>query len=66
MAAWHGKDVFEHMEKHHVQVMASSGRTVAEEMPDAYKDIDSVVAAVEIAGLSRNVARLKPHLVVKG
>ena len=45
--------------------MATSGRTVAEEMPDAYKDVDIVVQAVEEAGLA-HVARLKPGLVIKG
>lgn len=46
--------------------MASSGRTVAEEMPDAYKDVDKVVDAVEDAKLAGKVARLKPRLVIKG
>jgi tRNA-splicing ligase RtcB len=35
-------------------------------MPDAYKDVDVVVAAVEEARLANRVARLKPHLVMKG
>ena len=46
--------------------MATSGRTVAEEMPDAYKDVDKVVDAVEEAQLAGKVARLKPRLVIKG
>ncbi|MES2122293.1 MAG: RtcB family protein, partial [Chlamydiota bacterium] len=49
-----------------VVVMASSYRTIAEEMPDAYKDVDEVVNAVQEAGLAKMVARLKPHLVIKG
>ena len=40
--------------------------TLAEEMPDAYKDIDEVVDAVHGAGLSKKVARLKPIGVIKG
>ena len=48
------------------QVMATSKRTIAEEMPDAYKDVDAVVAATEEAGLANRVARLKPTLVLKG
>jgi tRNA-splicing ligase RtcB len=39
---------------------------VAEEMPDAYKDVDEVVKAVQEAGLANMVARLVPHLVLKG
>lgn len=46
--------------------MAASMRTVAEEMPDAYKNVDEVVEAVEEAGLAKRVARLRPRLVVKG
>ncbi|MBU0610324.1 MAG: RtcB family protein, partial [Armatimonadetes bacterium] len=40
--------------------------TLAEEAPDAYKDVDRVVAVCEQAGLSRKVARLRPLAVVKG
>ncbi|MBR9987659.1 MAG: RtcB family protein [Desulfosarcina sp.] len=40
--------------------------TLAEEMPDAYKDIDVVVDAVHGAGLSKKVARLRPMGVIKG
>jgi tRNA-splicing ligase RtcB len=40
--------------------------TLAEEMPEAYKDIDEVVGAVHGAGLSKKVARLRPIGVIKG
>ncbi len=40
--------------------------TLAEEMPDAYKDISKVVGVVHGAGISRKVARLRPIAVVKG
>ncbi len=63
---WRGVDLFQHMAGKGVIVCASSKRTVAEEMPDAYKDVDAVVEAVEEAGLAKRVARLKPHLVIKG
>ncbi|MBS0616300.1 MAG: RtcB family protein [Verrucomicrobia bacterium] len=66
MKTWQGKNVFEHMAKEGITVLASSGRTVAEEMPDAYKNVDEVVEAVEHAQLASRVARLKPSLVVKG
>jgi len=43
------------------------GRTgLAEEQPDAYKDIDRIVNIVHAAGLSRKVARLCPLGVIKG
>ncbi len=66
MKHWHGKDLIKYMAGQGVQVMAMSPKTIAEEMPDAYKDVDSVVAAVQEAGLARMVARLRPHLVIKG
>ncbi len=39
---------------------------LAEEQPEAYKDIDVVVDVVHRAGLARKVARLRPMGVVKG
>ena len=48
-------------------VARASGRdSLAEEMPEAYKDVQRVVEVVERAGLSRVVARLRPLGVVKG
>jgi tRNA-splicing ligase RtcB len=47
-------------------IRGASRATVAEEIPDAYKDVAAVVDAVETAGLSRKVARLKPLGVIKG
>ncbi|MCK4935177.1 MAG: RtcB family protein, partial [Simkaniaceae bacterium] len=66
MKSWQGKDLIKYMEKEGVSVMASSGRTVAEEMPDAYKNVDTVVEAVQEAGLANKVIRMKPQLVIKG
>nr|WP_173405752.1 RtcB family protein [Streptomyces sp. SID5468] len=54
------------LEAHGVAVRASSWRGLAEEAPQAYKDVDEVVAAAEGAGLCRKVARLVPLGVVKG
>ncbi len=39
--------------------------TIAEEMPDAYKDVDAVVEAVEEAGLANRVVKLRPALVIR-
>jgi len=49
-----------------ITVMAKGKRTIAEEAPDAYKDIDRVVEVVHRAGISKKVARLKPLCVIKG
>lgn len=66
MAFWKGKNAVESMLSQGVQVAAHSYRTIAEEMPDAYKDVDMVVDAVQESGLAKKVARLKPSLVLKG
>ncbi|MBN1444545.1 MAG: RtcB family protein [Candidatus Omnitrophica bacterium] len=43
-----------------------SGKGLAEEMPEAYKDIDEVIEIVEGAGLSGKIARMVPLAVIKG
>ncbi len=40
--------------------------TVAEEMPEAYKDVADVVDVVVTAGIAKKVARLEPLGVIKG
>jgi len=48
-------------------IARARGRTgLAEEQPDAYKDVDAVVDCVAAAGISKKVARLKPMGVIKG
>jgi tRNA-splicing ligase RtcB len=66
MKDWRGKDLIAYMAEKGVKVLASSGETVAEEMPDAYKPIDLVVKASQEAALADIVAKLHPHLVIKG
>lgn len=48
-------------------IVRSKGReTIAEEMPEAYKDVNEVVDVVHGAGISKKVCRLRPLGVVKG
>jgi tRNA-splicing ligase RtcB len=49
-----------------ILIRAASLRTQQEEIADAYKDVAGVVEAVEDAGLSTVVARLRPMAVIKG
>jgi tRNA-splicing ligase RtcB (3'-phosphate/5'-hydroxy nucleic acid ligase) len=49
-----------------ITVRADSSRGLAEEAPEAYKDVERVVEVVERAGLAARVARLRPIGVVKG
>jgi len=64
--AWRGRSVFEEMKARGVHVLAAGVATVAEEMPDAYKDVAEVVGVVHGAGLSTRVAQLRPLGVIKG
>lgn len=66
LKSWKGKDLKAHMQSQGVKVLASSTRTIAEEMPDAYKDVDIVVDAVQEAKLANKVAKLIPGAVIKG
>ena len=54
------------LEEHGILVRGSSRRGLAEEKPEAYKDIDAVIETSHHAGLARKVARLIPLGVVKG
>ena len=54
------------LEARGIVVRALSARGLAEEAPQAYKDVDRVVEIVERAGLAARVARLRPIGVVKG
>ena len=61
-----GRDLFQEMKDRGVTLMATGRRTVAEEMPEAYKNVDAVVEAIAMAGISQKVARLRPVGVIKG
>lgn len=61
-----GRRLLEELEERGVVVRAAGMGTVAEEMPEAYKDVSDVVDVVERAGLCRKVARLRPIGVIKG
>ncbi len=64
--AWRGRNTVNYMASQGVTVLATSQRTIAEEMPDAYKDVRAVVDAVEEAKCAKKVAGFKPQLVIKG
>ena len=61
-----GRSIQRDLEKQGIFVRAEGRRTLNEEVPEAYKDVDEVVKVVDAAGLSRRVARLRPIGVVKG
>jgi len=49
-----------------VTLLCENKRTIKEEAPQAYKDIDLVIEAVCGAGLARVVAMMRPLAVLKG
>jgi tRNA-splicing ligase RtcB len=49
-----------------IEVRARTPSIVAEEAPEAYKDVDNVIRLTDNAGLARPVARLTPLAVNKG
>lgn len=61
-----GRSIWREMEDRGIIVRATGRGTLAEEMPEAYKDISNVVDVVHNAGLSKKVARLRPLGVIKG
>jgi tRNA-splicing ligase RtcB len=46
--------------------MAASRATMAEEIPEAYKDVSDVVETIAGAGIAIPVVRLKPFALIKG
>lgn len=63
---WRGRQVIDELAARGILIRSPSMRGVAEEAPDAYKDVSAVVDAADAAGLARKVARLEPILCVKG
>lgn len=61
-----GSELREELEARGIHVQAGSLPGLAEEAPQAYKDVDEVVETVARAGIARKVARLRPVAVVKG
>ena len=61
-----GRSIRREMEDRGVLVMSAAKGTLAEEIPEAYKNIDEVVNVVHGAGLSRKVARLRAVGCIKG
>ena len=61
-----GRSLLDEMTERGVVVRAAGMATVAEEMPEAYKDVADVVDVVDRAGIARKVAQLRPLGVVKG
>ena len=66
MRTWQGRAVVDDLAARGIVVRSPSMRGIAEEAPEAYKDVSAVVDAAHAAGLARKVARLEPLVCIKG
>ncbi|MCX4187281.1 RtcB family protein [Methylophaga sp. OBS4] len=63
---WRGREIVDQLASRGIIIRSPSMRGVAEEAPEAYKDVRAVVDAAEYAGLANKVARLAPLVCIKG
>jgi len=63
---WQGRDVVRSLKEAGIIIRSPSMRGVAEEAPQAYKEVSEVVESAHQANLSRKVAKLKPMVCIKG
>jgi tRNA-splicing ligase RtcB len=63
---WHGRQVQDELAARGILVKSPSLRGIAEEAPQAYKDVAEVIESADAARLTRKVARLEPLICVKG
>ena len=61
-----GRRLRQELQDRGIFVRASGKLTMAEEMPEAYKDVTEVVNAAHGSGISKRVAKLRPIAVIKG
>ena len=61
-----GRSILQELADQGIVVMAAGRRTVAEEAPEAYKDVRDVVDTIQAAGIAQKVAELRPVGVIKG
>lgn len=61
-----GRKIAKELENKGIIVKSDGAETLAEEMPDAYKDVADVVQVVDEAGIAKKVAKLTPLGVIKG
>ncbi|MFW6188962.1 MAG: RtcB family protein [Planctomycetota bacterium] len=61
-----GRNLERELAQKGISVEYEGRSTLAEEMSEAYKDVDSVVDVMHDSGITRKVARLRPMGVVKG
>jgi tRNA-splicing ligase RtcB len=61
-----GRSIGRELEQKGIFVRSTGRETLAEEAPEAYKNVNDVVHVVHEAGISKRVCRMRPLCVVKG
>jgi tRNA-splicing ligase RtcB (3'-phosphate/5'-hydroxy nucleic acid ligase) len=63
---FNGEKIKKELYEKNIEVKSGSFKSLAEESPEVYKDIDEVVKVVDELGINKKVLRLKPLGVIKG
>jgi tRNA-splicing ligase RtcB len=66
MKAAKGRNLIDELKKKGIVIQAKGYKTIAEEMPDAYKDVSDVVEVMHNEGITMKVAKVRPIGVIKG
>jgi len=66
MQATRGRNITDELKKKNIYIRSKSIKTIREEAPEAYKDINEVVEVVSRVGISKKVAKMLPLAVIKG
>lgn len=61
-----GRDLIKELREKGIIIQAKGYKTIAEEMPGAYKDVADVVDVMHKEGITRKVAKIRPVGVIKG
>ena len=61
-----GEDIEKSLNEKGIKIKATSPNVIAEEAPEAYKDVDSVVRVSDETGIAKLVAKVSPLAVTKG
>jgi tRNA-splicing ligase RtcB len=63
---WRGSDLKKLLESRGIVIRAASMEVLAEEAPEAYKDVDRVADVSDQLGIGKKVVRMTPIGVAKG
>ena len=61
-----GESIKKELERKNIEVKAGGWKSIAEEAPGVYKDVNEVIEVSHNVGIANKVVRLKPLMVMKG